>query len=163
MRESPGSGSKVLAKREMPWAVVLFVAYSLIFVMYDAFRYASWPFEVPERWVVATGWIGSSSYLFSLLLLLSSMLQRHFWKRSSAGVSTLPFYVRIILALEIVKTVVEYLIWIKNGKRWSYNPYLSFSYFRVIWSVLVPSTWIWVWSTKDVKAYFNPEGETTTA
>ena len=140
--------------KETHKGLLLFVAYSVLSVVYDLIRFLQWwPFANTPL-TTRSYWPVSICYVNALVLLFSFWLSERLpaeWTLRRKGASRLPIIVCSLMGVEMLRGL---LFWILSVKRHNQLERQEFFVFLFV-SVLIPSLWIKVWLSRSVKAYLN--------
>lgn len=93
--------------------------------------------EIWEKTIKYTGWSPATTYMFSIIMVFSSMYRNNYPKYMTSRIGII-----LLLSIQIYYGLQQQLL--VDERRNLTNPYLIISEFQYIWTVLIPAFWVLV-------------------
>lgn len=93
--------------------------------------------EIWEKTIKYTGWSPATTYMFSIIMVFSSMYRNNYPKYMTPRIGII-----LLLSIQIYYGLQQQLL--VDERRNLTNPYLIISEFQYIWTVLIPAFWVLV-------------------
>jgi hypothetical protein len=122
---------------QAPFELKAFAVFAILTILLSYVLPATLAKDTWEKTIKYTGWSPATTYMFSLILVFSSIFQNNYSKHIY-----LKWILVVQLSIQIYSGFQRQLL--VDDRSTTINPYLMVSEYQYIWTILIPVFWILV-------------------